>query len=377
MDNLPERLQQLVDRIERSDPDLVAELRRRFAMLDGVPGAEAALAAPQGMEDAARVEARESIVLPTLRPTLEVRNNKGVVVDSDDVESRKWGERLSERRAVLNRAVRAVGRIELERHFDLEYAGTGVLVDDDVVATNYHVARDFARNLNGKLVFRRNLGNQEIGARIDFMEEAGHTQDETFQIVEILHLQENQDPDLALLRVEKVEVAPVRGEATGLPYPVELSMDAADDQMIVVIGYPGRDTTIPDQAEVTRLFGTTLEKKRMSPGQIIKADGDLLTHDCSTLAGSSGSPLVDLDTGKVVGLHLEGEYATENAAVPARRIAELLEIVRRRRAEAAAPEIRTAAATAASTEASTEAPAYPRRSRKPGGKGRRRKDPVG
>jgi phosphatidylserine/phosphatidylglycerophosphate/cardiolipin synthase-like enzyme len=41
------------------------------------------------------------------------------------------------------------------------------------------------------------------------------------------------------------------------------------------------------------------------------------THDCTTLGGNSGSVLVDMLTGKVVGLHFAGIYKEANLAVPA------------------------------------------------------------
>lgn len=44
------------------------------------------------------------------------------------------------------------------------------------------------------------------------------------------------------------------------------------------------------------------------------AAGRLLTHDCSTLGGNSGSAVVDLDTHQVVGLHFGGKYLTGNSA---------------------------------------------------------------
>ena len=41
-----------------------------------------------------------------------------------------------------------------------------------------------------------------------------------------------------------------------------------------------------------------------------------MTHDCTTLGGNSGSPVVDLATGKVCGLHFSGGFLRTNYAVP-------------------------------------------------------------
>ena len=41
-----------------------------------------------------------------------------------------------------------------------------------------------------------------------------------------------------------------------------------------------------------------------------------MTHDSSTLGGNSGSALIDVATGRVVGLHFAGRYLEANYAVP-------------------------------------------------------------
>ena len=41
-----------------------------------------------------------------------------------------------------------------------------------------------------------------------------------------------------------------------------------------------------------------------------------IEHDCSTLGGNSGSPVVDLETHQVIGLHFGGRFGVRNYAVP-------------------------------------------------------------
>ena len=41
----------------------------------------------------------------------------------------------------------------------------------------------------------------------------------------------------------------------------------------------------------------------------------VFTHDCSTLGGNSGSPIINTNTGSVVGLHFSGRYESANFAV--------------------------------------------------------------
>jgi len=66
-----------------------------------------------------------------------------------------------------------------------------------------------------------------------------------------------------------------------------------------------------------RIFNGVYEKKRIAPGRVASIDAvqRLLTHDCSTLGGNSGSCVVDLSTNSVIGLHFGGDYLVENVAV--------------------------------------------------------------
>ncbi|HEV3050639.1 MAG TPA: serine protease, partial [Longimicrobium sp.] len=323
MTNPREHLEELVARITRSDPELAAELRRRVA-----GGEDLLKSATESAADLVeQLETRENVVFPFGRPAVEVVFDR-MILRLNESDAVLWHTRLTEAQARLEPVVRAVGRIEMENHFDLRYAGTGFLLDTDVVVTNFHVARAFARRLNGKLTFRRNLGNEEIRTRIDFLEETGNPADETFRIAEVLYMEE--EPDIALLRVDRVELLPKQREPVGLPPSLLLSENKVEkDQFVVTIGYPGRDPTARNPDVVARLFGENFEKKRLSPGQIKAVTADALTHDCSTLSGSSGSPVVDLATGRVVGLHVEGQYDVGNSAIPAARILYALNAVQR------------------------------------------------
>jgi hypothetical protein len=92
---------------------------------------------------------------------------------------------------------------------------------------------------------------------------------------------------------------------------------------VVVIGYPDRDDTATDE-QVTGVFQNVLGVKRLQPGRITslrQLDGKLLFgHDCSTLGGNSGSCVIDLETGRVLGLHIGGTPVA-NLAVPLWKVA--------------------------------------------------------
>jgi endonuclease G len=324
-------LRELLERIRRTDPELARQFDGALAA-DGETFSEGL--AGDGIDPVKRLDRVSSIVLPEARPAIVVLRDVPVL-RPNDADALIWRTRLDAAREMLLPVVRAVGRIELRNHFDLRYAGTGFLVRPNVLVTAYHVAHNFARELKRKvggeviseLTFRRNLGNQPMEVGVDFLEESGSSEEETFRIARVLHL--DKETEIALLEVDGVEENPVNGEPTGLPLEALLSEDEVAEQDVVVIGYPGKDVTIPSTETLNRLFGTELEKKRLSPGRIFKVTDKLLKHDCSTLSGSSGSPLVGLNSGLVVGLHLEGQYSVENSAIPAARILEALHAIGR------------------------------------------------
>ncbi|MFL5539199.1 MAG: trypsin-like serine peptidase [Longimicrobiaceae bacterium] len=264
----------------------------------------------------------EAVVVRTGRPALKVLNDEPVL-EFLDAESEVWRERLTRAHDALVRANRAVGRIELRNHLSARWIGTGWLVDDGVVVTNRHVALNFAEGSGSRGVFLSNEGGRKIVADIDFLEEDGNPASREFTITKILHIEPESGPDLALLQVQAAE-----GQALA-PYLPLSRVQPVKNQQIVAIGYPSHDGSIQDRELVRKLYGEIFDKKRLAPGLVTAADENTVEHDCSTLSGSSGSVLVDLETGEAVGLHVRGIFLKANFAVPARVIADRLALVRR------------------------------------------------
>lgn len=260
---------------------------------------------------------QETIVLRTGRPVLAVIGDEAQLVFPDS-ESDVWKSRLQEASVPLAKAARAVGRIEVEGH-DLAWLGTGWLVRTDVVVTNRHVAAEFARNDGASFVFRQGISGAQMSASIDFLEEIGSLQERTFRLKGILHIEDPDGPDVAFLHV-----APTRKI---LPSPIRLSTQAEGNELVAVIGYPARDSRIPDQELMDKIFGNVYDKKRLAPGQLIGSDATSVRHDCSTLGGNSGSVVLSLETGEAVGLHFAGRFLRSNFAVPSTIVAERLEKV--------------------------------------------------
>ena len=329
MEDLIARLKDANARIERRDGQLGEEMIGRSAATAGAPElAGRDLERIQegvgptieiGGQTVDRLEfMQETIVLRTGRPVLAVVDDEAQLVFSDP-ESNVWKSRLLDAAAHLMSAARAVGRIEVEGH-DLAWLGTGWLVRPDVVVTNRHVAAEFGRNDGTSFVFKQGNGGSQMNASIDFLEEIGRTNERTFRLNRILHIEDADGPDLAF-----VQVSPT-GEHS-LAAPIRLSTHSEDNEMVAVIGYPARDSRIPDQQLMDEIFGNVYDKKRLAPGQLTGADSTSVRHDCSTLGGNSGSVVLSLETGEAVGLHFAGRFLRTNFAVPGTVVGERLEKV--------------------------------------------------
>jgi endonuclease G len=169
-----------------------------------------------------------------------------------------------------------------------------------------------------------------MAASVDFLREVGRDDRFALPIAEVLYIEDEDGPDVALLKIEGVDTGPSRSA-------IPLAGAAAADQQIAVIGYPARDSRIPDQPLMQSIFGEVYDAKRLAPGQVIGVDGDVLQHDCSTLGGNSGSVLIDLSSGAAVGLHFAGRFLEANYAVPAPLVAERVDRVLSRRPRSGAP----------------------------------------
>ncbi len=112
-----------------------------------------------------------------------------------------------------------------------------------------------------------------------------------------------------------------------LPSPLPLAdTDAAMDDIVALIGYPAFDDR-NDKEAMAKYFRDLYNVKRYAPGRVTQAlaPGVALRHDCTSLGGNSGSPLIRLSDGKVVGLHFSGIYGKFNSAVRASTLRQLLD----------------------------------------------------
>ena len=266
----------------------------------------------------------ESIVLALGRPVLNVQDN---TFNTDglpaDAKSREWVKRLAERKDLLDARIPSIGRINLKNH-TYTWVGTGWMIAPDIVVTNNHVARFFAGpdGSGTGFPFKKNPDGLLIKPSIDFRQEHQRDAENEFRLSEVLYMSGSDDPDVAFLRI-----GTAISENATLPVPVPLADEpAAVDQQVAVIGYPARDSQIPDPVLMREIFGDIYDVKRLAPGAIsgFTPENRQTKHDASTLGGNSGSAVLDLATGRAVGLHRAGAYKVANYAVPIATVRRLL-----------------------------------------------------
>jgi endonuclease G, mitochondrial len=300
--------------LERAARGGIPELSRHGVGLDAFTAALDPAKAPGSTLESlerggeARNRALEAIVRRYGRPVLLVRNGT-----YEPPELASVAAELAPHRAQVEAAVARVGRIEFVNHA-MPWGGTGWLVERNVVITNRHVAELVAEpDGRGRFRFRVSPAGVPFGARLDFREEHAVAGARELLLTRVRYLARSDQPDVALLEIA------VDGE---LPDPLMLAEgDLVEGQAIGVIGYPARDSR-NDPDDVARYFGDVFDVKRLAPGEITPsaADQPFFMHDATTLGGNSGSVVLDLATGRALGLHFAGSYLVGNYAVTVAQI---------------------------------------------------------
>ena len=194
-------------------------------------------------------------------------------------------------RALLDPLRGAIGRIDAGPG---ESAGTGFMVADEVLVTNRHVLDVLSR---GTRVLQPGQGT------VSFQAELHPTASEPPVPIESV-VAFHPALDIALLRVRP----PLR-----TPLTIAATPPAIEDQ-VAAVGHPF-DDPVNNPLFTRTIFGNAWGVKRVAPGEVVSQSGSIVGHDCSTLGGNSGSPLMDLKNAEVVGLHFGGGFLWRNEAV--------------------------------------------------------------
>ena len=264
-----------------------------------------------GAPDAAAFSALEAIILDELRPPYFILNDRiEIKGDYDRVDL------IETNRGLLEAACRSVGRIDLINHPNLSYGGTGWLIEKDVAVTNRHVAQVFAdTGWTDEYEFRPGTFGEDMEARLDYVRQHKHRgARRRADVLDVLYIAGPGEPDIAFLKVETHDDVEPLDLMTGTPQ---------SEQPVAAIGYPAWDGGRNDPELMSELFDDVYDVKRFSPGLVtgMQGDGVIVLSDYTSLGGNSGSAVVDLATGKTVGLHFAGAFRDTNYAVASNIVA--------------------------------------------------------
>lgn len=316
-----------IQQILKADPALKSEVTAIIGAGDNLPAAKKAGVSRNAIKKAvigphAELPLAEAIIRIHLRPALLIKNNK--IAPPDSLEIRK---RFLPYVPMLESRVPSIGRIDF-RKLGKKFGGTGWMITDDIIVTNRHVAQVFAERRSNALVFRKNALGETIEVLIDYREEHMGVNQPNAQfevpVEKVIYMANDnkQTPDIAFLKIKKNN--PLPG-----PIPIQDKI-LKPGQQVSVIGYPAFDEEgIITPAVAAQIFGGIYEVKRCSPGEVMEDVNNswYFFHDCTTLGGSSGSPVLDNQSGAAIGLHFLGDAAKENYAVKASQIIKHLQKV--------------------------------------------------
>lgn len=245
----------------------------------------------------------ESVLLLYGRPAIQVDQNRLATVPP-------FWNILEDQREDVEMAQRGVGRIDLFGHPDFDWAGTAFLVTETILMTTRRTAELFTENRSGPWQFRPG-----ITAWMDYRSEYQTQGSAGYRVRSVVGVHEQYD--LALLEVEPPQ------QSNEAPVPLSLAArwpDRVEGRPVYLVGYPVRDARRNEPESITRIFRDVYNIKRVQPGTLRGAfqfrDVQLLQHDCAPLGQTAGSPIFDLDTHQVLGLHQSGRYLDVGTAVP-------------------------------------------------------------
>lgn len=244
----------------------------------------------------------EAVIRVNDRPAWLVAD--GHLVIPPDPVSEFWAVHANDALDALEAACASVGCIFRD---DLPI-GTGWLVGRSTLITNAHVARHLARDKPG-VGWRLWPG---IAGTADFGFERAGARGPRLRVTDVLHVEASGDPDLALFSIEALGAASMPSVCA-----IELASGptALPGTLVFTVGHPAADLN-GDADNVHAVFGELDASKRLSPGKVTDVLGGIaLAHDCSTTNGSSGGPLFDFVSNRVLGLHYFGRPGERNEAV--------------------------------------------------------------
>lgn len=295
--------------------DVVKQIASRGkAALKEVGVNDAAFADPQTMADL------EAILRPDgSRPSFLIHEG---AVDLESSPATTWADRLAVASNELEKAIACIGRIDdptltgpLFPTAQEKYGGTGVLIQDNLILTNRHVLQQIAS--------RSTTATWKLhpGTAIDFGHEyRGWESVAPRKLKDVVFVGDKEINPYSVDHA-KLDLAVIELEPATTPVRYKMSVDASTtwatvDRQVYTVGYPGKPINgLYEPTLLETLFETLFGYKRLAPGLTLASQRSnvawTVAHDATTLAGNSGSAVVELSQPrKLVGVHYGGTKVT-------------------------------------------------------------------
>ena len=250
----------------------------------------------------------------------------------------EWKDKIAATSDLVRERAKAIGAIDsTDPAKRRPYYGTGTLVKSGaggklLVLTNLHVLLALREDLGHLFLPGTGPNNFRLrpGVVIDFSRESNRLNKPPFAVVEAT-ASGIDGPGFARLDVAVLRIEPTADQTLGEPIVVSANVDIVQGARdFCIIGFPAApdsyatgDTRVDWGWVTSTLFGNTFGVKRLAPGIKYRDLGSLagdarkwvFGHDATTLAGSSGSPVIDWTKGGgAVGLHFAGQTLDTNMA---------------------------------------------------------------
>jgi hypothetical protein len=291
------RIRSFVDAVlERDGHDLEAVKSRARSRLQGdvelVPGA------PERSEGSV-LEA----IISLHRPVFAIANDKvdpTLTSNQTDAEISAMAQLVADKATVINRIIPAVGCIDLPDDENYPWVGTGWSSTANLAMISLS-PMPMSRSCSPKGRTRGSASSLYLSSSAwrrpsSISEGRSPTRRRAVSGFSTSSISARRDCLTSLScgwRAAGMEFSPAR---SGLQWPIPSQICPSPP-----LGYPGTDRGHYDLATLLRVYGNVFDTKRCAPGRIVGMDSRGISHDCSTMPGSSGMVVFDVATGEAIG----------------------------------------------------------------------------
>jgi V8-like Glu-specific endopeptidase len=291
--------QQLLERADRAfNKQPIDAYAKRIKAIIGPPAEAYQGLAQQAMEALRNGEtptpkqlAALELVIRLMRPALLSKSRELENLDPEVAPSfPPWDDFRTSVKPFLY----SIGRIDL---LPQQAIGTGFLVSPDLLVTNKHVLNLLSHGTNVL---------EEGQAIVRFRYEYGIPDKEVVAIVGVVAV--HPSLDIALLKLGEKDFTDERR-----PLVIDTT-EVNTGHPVAAVGYP-LDDPKRNPLFIGPIFGNRFGVKRTAPGEVIGRASQAIFHDCTTLGGNSGSPILSMENAQLVGIHSDGMFMYRNEAV--------------------------------------------------------------